>query len=324
MSALPIFATSSNTILFWGFLCNLTICALLIDPPVLPVPRANSPTVLTISNFSNLLAFSRFSLWTSVGLLHLSGEFKYYMVIVDASYRLLHVSLLASRNQYFARILSFMIRMRNQHPDYPIQTILVDNAGEFGSHLFTEFCSSLGINLQLSVAYVYQHNGLAEAHINRIQLLARQLHSNTNLPATAWGHAVLHANYLANLLRFTRRTCSPQQQILGHPPSISHLRLFACEVYVHLPEPQRKKLGPQRSLGIYVGCESASIVKYLDPATVICFVGILAIVSLMKLHFPCWGENHRVSEQSLAAQQQQARSSSRTKTCQAVPPHKPT
>ncbi|KAL0368827.1 UNVERIFIED_CONTAM: hypothetical protein Scaly_1101600 [Sesamum calycinum] len=38
-------------------------------------------------------------------------------------------------------------------------------------------------------------------------------------------------------------------------------------MYVPIPPPQRTKMGPQRRLGIYVGFESPSIIKYLEPMT---------------------------------------------------------
>ena len=38
-------------------------------------------------------------------------------------------------------------------------------------------------------------------------------------------------------------------------------------MYVLISLPQLNKMGPQRIVGIYVGYESPSIVKYLEPTT---------------------------------------------------------
>ncbi|KAL0454666.1 UNVERIFIED_CONTAM: hypothetical protein Slati_0805800 [Sesamum latifolium] len=38
-------------------------------------------------------------------------------------------------------------------------------------------------------------------------------------------------------------------------------------MYVPIPPPQRTKMGPQRRQRIYVGFESSSIIKYLEPIT---------------------------------------------------------
>ena len=42
---------------------------------------------------------------------------------------------------------------------------------------------------------------------------------------------------------------------------------FGCAIYVPINPPQRSKLGHQRRLGIYVGFNSPSIIRYLEPFT---------------------------------------------------------
>ena len=42
---------------------------------------------------------------------------------------------------------------------------------------------------------------------------------------------------------------------------------FGCAIYVPINPPQRSKLGHQRRLGIYVGFNSLSIIRYLEPVT---------------------------------------------------------
>ena len=49
----------------------------------------------------------------------------------------------------------------------------------------------------------------------------------------------------------------------GFRPSISHLRVFGCAVYVPISPHYRRKLGPQHCLEIYVGFNSPSIICYL-------------------------------------------------------------
>jgi hypothetical protein len=64
------------------------------------------------------------------------GPFRYFMVLIDVSTRLSHVCLLSTRNVAFARLLAQMIRLQAQYPDYPIQSIRMDNADEFISQTF--------------------------------------------------------------------------------------------------------------------------------------------------------------------------------------------
>jgi hypothetical protein len=51
----------------------------------------------------------------------------------------------------------------------------MDNAKEFKSHAFEDYCIATGINLTYYVPYEHAQNELAEAFIKKIQLVARPL-----------------------------------------------------------------------------------------------------------------------------------------------------
>jgi hypothetical protein len=143
----------------------------------------------------------------------------------------------------------------------------MDNAGEFTSKAFDDYCTGMGIKVEHSVPHVHTQNGLAEALIKRIKFIARPLLQHCNLPATCWGHAVLHAAALINYRSSSYNIHSPMQLVQGVIPKISHLRKFGCMVYVPIPPPQQTAMGPLRKVGIYVGYETASIIRYLEPTT---------------------------------------------------------
>ena len=67
------------------------------------------------------------------------GPFRYFMVLIDASTRWSHISLLSTRNLAFARLLAQLIKLRAHFPDTPIKTIRLDNAGEFISDSFNNY-----------------------------------------------------------------------------------------------------------------------------------------------------------------------------------------
>ncbi|KAM2666623.1 hypothetical protein EV2_018434 [Malus domestica] len=195
------------------------------------------------------------------------GPFRYFMVLVDASTRWSHVCLLSTRNVAFARLLVQIIKLRAQFPDHPIKSIRLDYAGEFTSQTFDDYCMALGIDVEHHVPHVHTQNGLAEPFIKRLQLIARTLLMKTKLPVSAWGHAILHVASLVRLRPIANHQYSSIQLVFGHQPNISHLRVFGCVVYVPIAPPQRTKMGPQRRLGIYVGFDSPSIIRYLEPLT---------------------------------------------------------
>ena len=114
-----------------------------------------------------------------------SGPFRYFMVLFDVSTRWSHICLISSRNVAFARLLAQIIRLRAQFPDHPIKTFRLDNAGEFSSQTFFDYCISIGIDVQHPVAHVHFQNGLVEYFIKQIQLIARPLLLKTKLPLSA-------------------------------------------------------------------------------------------------------------------------------------------
>ena len=100
------------------------------------------------------------------------GPFRYFMVLIDASSRWSHVCLLSTNNVAFSRLLAQIIRLQAPFPDYPIKKIRLDNAGEFISKAFDDYCMSLGIKVEHSIAHVHTQNDLVEAFIKRLQLIA--------------------------------------------------------------------------------------------------------------------------------------------------------
>ena len=103
------------------------------------------------------------------------------MVLIDASMRWSHVCLFSTRNVSFARLLTQMIKLRAQFHDYPIKTIILDNAGDFTSQTFTDYCMSVGINVEHLVTHTHTQNGLEKSLIKRPQLIAQPLLMKTKL-----------------------------------------------------------------------------------------------------------------------------------------------
>ena len=82
------------------------------------------------------------------------------------------------------KLIAQVIRLRASQPQHQIKSIRLDNAAEFSSKAFNDYCMALGIEVQHSVPYVHTQNGLAESLIKRIKLIARSLLQNCNLPTS--------------------------------------------------------------------------------------------------------------------------------------------
>ncbi|GJR43791.1 disease resistance CC-NBS-LRR class family protein [Tanacetum coccineum] len=200
------------------------------------------------------------------------GLFRYFMVLIDASSKWSHVSLLSTRSVAFAKFLAQIIKLRAHFPDYIVKRVRLDNAGEFTSQAFNDYCMSVGIVVEHPVAYVYTQNGLAESLIKRLQLIARQLIIRTKLPVSIWVHAILHA------------------------ASLIHMR----PIYVPIAPPQQTKMGPQRRLRIYVEYETICIIRYLEPLTGDVFTTRFADCHFNEEIFPSLGEEKKNHEKDVS------------------------
>ena len=103
----------------------------------------------------------------------------------------------------------------------------------------------------------------------------------------------------------------------GQEPNVSYLRIFGCAVYVPIAPPQRTKMGPQRRLGIYVGYESPSIIKYLEPLTGDSFTARFADCHFDESDFPILGgENKQLGKEISWNELSLSHFDPRTKQCE--------
>jgi hypothetical protein len=156
--------------------------------------------------------------------------------------------LLSTRNHAFAKLIAQIIQLRASFLENRIKTIKMDNAGEFTSKAFNDYCLAVGVNVEHSVARVHTQNGLVESLIKRIKLIARPLLQDSRLPTSCWGHAVLHVAASIQYRPSAYHSASPLQLACGQQPIIFDLRKFGCVVYVLISPPQRTTMGLHQKL----------------------------------------------------------------------------
>ena len=108
------------------------------------------------------------------------------MVLIDASSRWSHVCLLSTRNVAFTRFLAEIIRLRAQFFDYTIKKVRLDNAGEFTSQTFNDYCMLIRIVDEHPIAHVHTQNDLNEydlldrnASTIKVPILSRHMRAHT-------------------------------------------------------------------------------------------------------------------------------------------------
>ena len=88
-----------------------------------------------------------------------------------------------------------------------------------------------------------------------------------DLPMHLWAEATRTAVYVQNRLSHNALGFKNLEEMYtGNEPEVSHLKIFGCQVYVHIPKEKKTKLDPYGKKGIFVGyCEvSKSIRIYIS------------------------------------------------------------
>ena len=75
-----------------------------------------------------------------------------------------------------------------------------------------------------------------------------------DLPDFYWAEAVATAVYIMNRTPTTAiHGMTPEERYTSRKPDISHLKIFCCITYVHVPYELRSKLDPKAEKCIFIG-----------------------------------------------------------------------
>jgi hypothetical protein len=138
-----------------------------------------------------------------------------------------------------------------------IKILRLDNGGEYTSKEFVNFCKDVRIKRELTTAYNPQQNVVAERKNKTIMEAAKTMIHDQDLPMCLWAEAAKTTVYVQNRLSHSALGFkTPEEMFSGKKPEVSHLKIFHCPVFVHIPKKKRNKLDPLGKKGIFVGyCE---------------------------------------------------------------------
>ena len=136
----------------------------------------------------------------------------------------------------------------------PLKCFRNDNGGEYTSNEFKNYCSKKDIRYEKTILGTPQQNGVAERMNRTIAKKIRCMLRMANLPKSLWGEAVMTACYLINRSPLVSLDFDiPKRVLTGKDIYYSHLKVFRCKAFVHVPKEQRSKLDNKSTLCIYVG-----------------------------------------------------------------------
>lgn len=111
-----------------------------------------------------------------------------------------------------------------------------DRGSEYTCSAFLQYLEDREIGQYLTTAYTPEQNGAAERDDRTILEAARSMMFGANFHERFWGEAATTAVYVIN--RTATRTLdgvTPYEAWHKVRPSLSHIRIFGSDAYVHKP-----------------------------------------------------------------------------------------
>ena len=181
------------------------------------------------------------------------GGNKYFITFIDDKSRYTTVYFMKSKDEAFEKFKEFEAMVTNL-TNKKIKVLRSDNGGEYTCHMFEKYLKDKGIQHQFSVPRTPQQNGVSERMNRTIQEAARSMLNNAKLPKKFWAEAV----HTAVILRNRSPTVSvngvtPYECFHSKKPDVSHLRIFGCTAYMHVPKETRKKWDSKTKKCTFVG-----------------------------------------------------------------------
>eukprot|EP00253_Pinus_taeda_P025810 PITA_25810 len=197
----------------------------------------------------------------------LSEGSHYILTFIDDFTRKTWVYFLKNKSEVFERFCNFKALVENQSGLH-IKVLRTDRGGEYISKEFLRFCRENGIHKQFTTRYTSQQNGVAERKNRTIMDMARSMLKAKHLPNDYWAEAVHCAAYILNrcpIKVVMNRVL--EEAWSGTKQGVTHMKVFGCVAYAHIPDQLRKKLDSKGEKCIFIGySEESKAYRFYNPS----------------------------------------------------------
>lgn len=194
------------------------------------------------------------------------GGKRYFITFIDDYSRKTYVYFLKQKSETFEIIKEFKVFVETQ-TGKKLKVLRTDNGGEYVNKNVDGFLREHGIKHQLTIAYTPQQNGVAERANRTITEKARAMLQDAGLPDCYWAEAVNTAVYLKNRSPTVAvQKMTPEEAWTGRKVDLSHLKVFGCRAFVHIPDEKRTKWDPKSKEFVFVGyCDESKGYRLVNP-----------------------------------------------------------
>ena len=127
-----------------------------------------------------------------------------------------------------------------------LKILRYENGGEYVKSEFIQCCKDAGIQMQHSIPYTPQQNGVAKRKNRSLKEMATCMMEAKTLPTNFWAESINCASYIQNRVPHKHIDgMTPFEAWSGHKPDVTHLRIFGSKAWARIPTEKTKALHPQ-------------------------------------------------------------------------------
>ena len=168
------------------------------------------------------------------------GQAEYFVVFIDDKTHYVWISVVKHKHEVFQSFLEWKA-LAERSSGYKVKKFRTDNGGEYTSTEFEEYLKKEGIEHQYTIPKTPQQNGVSERMNRTLVETVRSMLHDSGLPHRFWAEALSTAAYLINRSPTTTlHDMTPFEAWYNKKPNVSHLRVFGCSGFVHIPEEETR------------------------------------------------------------------------------------
>lgn len=193
------------------------------------------------------------------------GGAKYFLLLMDDCSRYSFIYLLKDETEVLMNLNQFYVDV--QSDGHRVECLRTDGGREFCNELVKNFLLSRNIQHQVTTPRAPEQNGFIERQNRTVLDSARAMLYARDLPIFLWAEAANTAVYMKyRTASATLNGMTPYEIWFGIKPSLSNLKIFGSECYVHVPKEQRTKWDAKSIKCMMVGySEGNKAYRVYDP-----------------------------------------------------------
>lgn len=178
----------------------------------------------------------------------------YFVTFTDDFTHVAVVYMIKTKDEVLERFMDYEA-MSTAHFGVRISRLRCDNGGEYTGKAMKKFCRKRGIQLEMTVPYTPEQNGVSERLNRTIVEKSRSMLEANGVSKELWSEAVYTSAYVLNRSPSVAvgGDITPYEAWYGKKPNVSNLRVFGSNCYIHVPKQLRKKLDSKSQKVTFVG-----------------------------------------------------------------------